>query len=298
MRKFLIIGIGIFLLSGTVIFTSDAENNCNCNCLVKKVDPKSRYISQGCCKDLTRKIRPFSNRIGPWRYRKTRTKCKNCNTYQKRHTSGREDVYLYSQYRKSRLSRKQQLAYQRQVFGEDHGGRLSNTQVSNKNIVRGNDFVYKSGQQVENKVTYKTPQNFAVSLPSSFIFKDGIYRSKNSSLAFRVVSGGKCNSIGFSDCAKRLDSRLKKENKVYNVFAEQTFYRWNQTILSDFDYFQTIVKSFNATSNGKYNSYFTFTALDPTTNEVLRIEAVSLASEKNQVAQQINSIFESFRFKI
>jgi len=298
MRKFLVAGIGVFLLSGAVVLTSDAGSQ-SCSCFVNdSVDPKSRYKSKGCCKDLKRATRPFSNRIGPWRYRKSKTTCKNCKVYKTQHASRREDVYLHSQYRTSNLTRQQKLAYQRQIFGEDNGGRTLNTQVSDRIVVRNNDFAYQSGRQVENKVAYKSPKNFTVSFPNSFTLNDGVYRSRNSSLAFRITSGGKCNPIAFTDCSRRLENKLNKENNFYNVSGEQTFYRWNQTVLSSFDYHQTVVKTFNATSRGKHNSYFTFTTLDPNSGEILRIEAVSNSSGRNQAAQQINNIFESFRFKI
>lgn len=298
MRKFLLTGIGALLVSGALVFTSDAQTS-SCNCFVSdSVDQKSRYTSKGCCADAKRATRPFSNRIGPWQYRKTRTKCKNCKIYKNPHASGRDDVYLYDQYKKSNLTRAQKLAYQRQIFGENNGGRILNTVASNRNVVRNNDFVYKAGKlDTRNNVVRTQPKNFTVSVPRSFVKTDGIYRTQNSSLAFRVTSGGTCNPIAFQDCAKRLDNQLQKESNFAQIYGEQTFHRWNQTVLTDFDYYQTITKSYNATNGGKHHSYFTFTALDPNTNEIVRIEGVANSRESNIAAQQAHKIFESFRFR-
>ena len=100
MRKFSIFLFGLFLLSGAFVFQSDAQVwNCN-----GTVDKKSYYRSQGCCLDIKRPIRTYSNRIGPYRYRPNTKSCTNC-IIRITHPTQRKDVTYYKQYsiRKQRI---------------------------------------------------------------------------------------------------------------------------------------------------------------------------------------------------
>ncbi len=312
MRKIFVAGLGVFLLSGVLMFTSDARTtgNNSCGCFVQRsIDSKVRYQGPGiakgsCCSYAKRATRVFSERIGPWRASRHRNRCQNCGVaiYRSSEIPGRPQAYKYSQYRKSNLTHAQKLAFQRRIFGNHNGGRTLNTltrDLSDRHVVRNGNYNLKSDNTVNQALhTYKMPQNFTLGLPGNFVEKDGIFRSNDSSLAFRVISGGKCNAIAFTSCVSRLDRNFEKTSNLTNVYGKQVFHRWNQTILSDFDYFQTVTESFDARSKGRNNSYFTFTAMNPETGEITRIEGVSDSRERARAAQQMHQIFETFRFKI
>lgn len=310
MRKFFVASLGVFLLSGVFMFTSDARTTGNsCGCFVQQdVDPKARYQGRGiqkgsCCSYAQRKTRVFSDRIGTWRASRHRSRCQNCGVQTLRSSiPGRPQAYKYSQYRKSNLTRAQKLAFQRRIFGNHNGGRTLNTVTRNhsdRHVVRNGNYNLKSDNTINQALhAYKMPENFTLGLPGNFTKKDGIFRSNDSSLAFRVVSGGKCNAIAFNSCVSRLNRNFEKTSNLRGVYGVQSFHRWNQTILSDFGYFQTVTQSFDAQSKGRNNSYFTFTAMDPETGQITRIEGVANSRERARAAQQMHEIFETFRFKI
>ncbi len=312
MRKFLVAGIGVFLLSGAFVFNSDARsgygNSCGC-AVSQKVDPKKRYVSQGCCADRKRHIRAFSERIGPWKHRvrpsrrqRVYANCTTCNKAIDRRYLVRGDANRYGQYRRSNLSRAQKIAFQRAIFGYNNGGRnlnLVSREQSDRHVVRNNDYRLKSNYKVR-KVTQNlvVPDNFTLSLPGDFTEQNGIYRSDKTSLAFRVINGGKCNSIAFNDCVKRLNRNLEKSSNLHGLYGLQSFLRWNHTTLPNETYYQTLTQSFDAVSRYGKNTYFTFSTLDPSTGNIIRIEAVANARERSIAAKQAFEIFETFRLKI
>lgn len=297
-------GFGLVLLSGSLVFQSDARQVSSVCCYCSNsVDAKTRYQSQGCCEDTKRATRHFSNRIGPYRYRANNKSCDTCRyTYQ--HASRRNDVTKYSQYKTRQISYRKRLDLkrQREVM---HYPRYENTVSSAVNAVRKSDYILKIGvpggavARMNGNKKNLFEDEYAVEIPQGF-YKDinGVYRKKGSSLAFRVLSAGKCNSLGFTTCVKGVSNNFKDEQNLGSVRNYKQVNRWNQTVHEDFTYYPSVTESFDATVFGREHSYFIYNAVNPENGEIIRVEVVSDKGEKLNSIQSVFNMFETFRFKI
>lgn len=296
-------GFGLVLLSGSLVFQSDARQLTGCCDCSGSVDLKDRYKTQGCCADTKRTIRPFSNRIGPYRYRANNKSCNNCRyTYQ--HASRRNDVTKYAQYKTRQISYRKriELKRQREVM---HYPRYANTVTSAVNVVRNSDYVLKIGVpggaivRSNGNKTNLFEDEYAVEVPQGF-YRDanGVYRKTGSSLAFRVLSAGKCNSQGFTTCVKGVSNNFKDEQNLGSVRNYKQVNRWNQTVHTDFNYYPSVTESFDATVFGREHSYFIYNAVNPENGQIIRLEVVSDRGEKLRSMQSVFNMFETFRFNI
>lgn len=297
-------GFGLVLLSGMVAFQSDARQVRSVCCYCSNsVDQKTRYQSQGCCEDGKRALRTFSNRIGPYRYRANNKSCDYCRyTYQ--HATRRNDVSLYSQYKERQLSYRQRIALKRQNEYM-HYPRYANTVESAVNVVRNSDYRLKIGvpggavAQANEAKENLIENEYAIEVPTGF-YKDenGIYRKQGTSLAFRILSAGKCNSLGFTACVQGVSNNFKDEQNLGSIRNYKQTTRWNQTIHSDFTYYPALTESFDATVFGRDHSYFIYNVINPEDGSIIRLEAVSDKGEKAQSVKSVFNMFETFRFKI
>lgn len=296
MRKISTFIFGLVLLSGAFVFQSDAAMTA-CG----TVDGKTYYTSRGCCLDAKRPIRAYSNRIGPYRYRPNTKRCDNCVT--RISIAGRKDVTYYKQYRISPISYRRRIQLQRQNDYK-HYPRYANTVSSSKNAVRNNDYIVKTGAFTEpNSIVNANDQSslksrdYTWAIPAGFT-KDsnGIYRSSRSSLAFRVISAGKCSSISFTACVHNVSTNFKETQLLSIMQNYRKVYRWNQVVHTDFSHFPTITESFDATVYGQKNRYFIFNALNPENGDIIRIEMVEDYSKWSSVKTAFGA-FETFRLK-
>lgn len=302
MRTSLSLALGIVLLSGALTINSFAHSlgGSRDRCFVGNIDGKARFQAHDHHELHHHKpARPFSERIGAFQYRVQPNG--NCQISGVQHSSRRHDVGYHKQYNTSNLTREQKLTAQRAVFGDGSAGRYENNVISNRNVIRNNNYVYENAiyNLRRNAVVQESTANFAIELPFGFgRDTQGVYRSKNSSLAFRVIDGGECNSLSFSSCARTANQNFQSANELSRAYNQQEFTRWNQTVHTDFDYFQTVTSSFDALSGINENAYFTFNAIHPITGELVRIEGVAKGNEKDRAAQIMFQLFETFRFAI
>lgn len=321
MKKFALLSLGVVFVSGAIAISSDAyyyTKSCFDQGLCKdfrtvdpKVYPQAKVVQN---KEYVR--RTFSNRIGPWNYRSTKSNKYGQEVY---HPSRRQDVTFYRQYQTSPLPFKTRLALQNQRSGnyDAANARAENNTVSNRHVIRrgqyqpkyGYTYDQNTGQIVKQGSTLTTNNtttpsniinsaNYTLTIPQGFTQDaNGIYRKSGSSLAFQIKDAGNCQSHNAIGCMNGLSTQFKSTQGLYSVQNHNKDFRWNQIMHNDFTYSPTITENFSAQVNGKNNAYYTFTAVNPHNNKAIRIEAVSNANERYQAAQDIFKVFETLRLK-
>lgn len=319
MKKFALLSLGVVFISGAVAISSDAyyyTKSCFEQGLCKDfrtVDPKAypkAKVTQN--KEYVRRV--FSDRIGPWQYQSAKSNKYGQGIY---HPSRRQDVTFYRQYQTSPLPYKTRLALQKQRSGyyDTANARAENNTTSNRHVIRRGQYQPKhgytydrnTGKIISQKHTRNNTApnantinnaNYTLTIPQGFSQdSQGIYRKSSSSLAFQIKNAGTCQSNNAIGCMNQLSTQFKSAQGLYNAQNHNKDFRWNQIIHNDFTYSPTITENFSAQVNGKNNTYYTFTALNPHNNQVVRIEAVSNAKDRYQAAQDIFRVFETLRLK-
>jgi hypothetical protein len=328
MKKFLLLGIGVVLVSGAVIISSSAyyyTKSCfdqgfckDFRTIDPKVYPRPTVKTQ---KEYVRRV--FSDRIGPWQYRSTKSNKYGQGVY---HPSRRQDVTFYRQYQTSPLPYRTRLALQKQRSGhyDRANARAENTATSDRHVIRYGQYAPKyNGQPYDQNQTagnfYQSNLNisrpslstgnitgeniinnahYTLTIPAGFIQDaQGIYRKVGSSLAFQIREAGTCDSYNAIACMNGLSTQFRSSQGLYNTEDYHKDFRWNQIIHNDFTYSPTITENFGAQVQEKNNAYFTYTAVNPHNNKVVRIEAVSEAKDRYQAAQDIFRVFETLRLR-
>ena len=107
MKKFLTLSFGIVLLGSFVILQSEAARGWYSNNRGQECVYKSGKLY--CERTKPRAIRAFSNRIGPYQYRKpTRKQLKYLTAADFSHPTRRHDAWFHSPYRKPTMSYRKQ----------------------------------------------------------------------------------------------------------------------------------------------------------------------------------------------
>lgn len=328
MRK-LLIGIGLLtsVLGSTYIYTQarsyyrDTSYNASCNCTQpnRYVDPKQRYRSQGgsCCVDAKRRTRPFSDRIGTYRYRKPSQSKINRYNLDISHPSRRHDVWYHRQYTKApaNMTVAERKALQRRYYGYvGTNARAENTVPSNRHVVRYGSYKYKQGyptygyynqgviagtQTIDYSEYSKTGIPYSIDLQGVHVVQTGenTFADRNSSLSFRITRGGKCASSNFQQCALGLTRGFKQSQNLGSVQNLYGRYEYNTTVEHDGTKYPTYVEGFTAEGYGTQNVYFVYSMLDPSDGSVVRIEAVGLQRDMERASRTIYDVFQTFLFK-
>ena len=198
---------------------------------------------------------------------------------------------------------------EREVTAENvnNTSRRANTYQNRYLVVRNGNYVDRLGYDAStrsnvSRSTYNVADSgdYSVSSPRGFVrTTTGDYRAKGTSLAYRVLSldQTRCTSQNFWACAQSQNRAFRGKDGFSVVRNTQTSYRWNQTAHTDFEYFPTVTESFDAVVNGRAYTYYTYTALNPADNTMIRIEGVSTSREKPTAAQTAFQVFETFRFQ-
>jgi len=183
--------------------------------------------------------------------------------------------------------------------------RRANTYQNRYTIVRKGNYVdrgYDVNAQRSSRSTYAVADqgDYSLTNPRGFsLNNNGDYRADGTSLAYRVLSldQNQCNENNVWTCAQSQNQAFRASDAFSVVRNVESSFRWNQTSHTDFDYFPTVTESFDAVVNGKTYTYYTYTALNPVDNTMVRIEGVSQSAEKRRAAQTAFQIFETFRFQ-
>lgn len=178
--------------------------------------------------------------------------------------------------------------------------RVENTFQSNRLVVRNNNYTDRSvayrGEPAVSDLAVVDATYYTVDTNAFVKNSSGIYRSNNTSLAFRVLkspSNYKCSQNNFWACVSRLNKSFKSTQSINSVINVNQDFRWNDTQSLSFARFPTVSESFEA--NGK--TYYMFSALNPADGSIVRIEGVASARDRNAAAQSMFKAFESFRFR-
>lgn len=331
MRKLSIVfGLLVAVLGSTYYYTQasalsyhqsqQTSYNTSCNCVqpTRYVDPKERYVSQGCCADAKRPIRAFSDRIGPFQYRQpSQNKVINYGL-DLSHPSRRHDVYYYSQYQKAPAD--QSARETREIARVYYGGfsqanaRAENTVPSNRYVIRSGDYQLKSdytslvsaGQPIAgvsqgyaaNYGSYEaTGIPFAVDLKGSSVVQTGenTFEDRNSSLAFRIVRDASCNG-SFQQCVQTHSRSFKQSQNLGAVNTLSARFNYDKTVDLDGNRYATFKEGFTAQGYGTNNAYYLYSMMDPSNDSIVRIEAVSLLNDYNRAAESIEAVAQTFLF--
>lgn len=186
--------------------------------------------------------------------------------------------------------------------------RRANTYQERYLIVQKGDYVDRLGYDPSERNLRNPGQVYDIADTSDYTLVDprgfvrtsnGDYRANGTSLAYRVLGldSSLCNANNFWNCAQSHNQAFRSSDAFSFVRNVETSYRWNQTNMDNFNYFPTITESFDAKVNGKNYTYYTYTALNPGDNTMIRIEAVSQSVEKSTAAVRAYKLFETFRFQ-
>jgi len=138
--------MGSALAVGTAHWNSENPRFCGIGRCVKKfIDPKRRTLGRPYWNRRELVRRPFSDRIGPWRYRAPRRSCRNCRRYNFTHPTRRHDVWYYQQYRKSTISSVRKRIEINRMQNPQFYPRHLNTKQNSVLMVHENDFKVRDG---------------------------------------------------------------------------------------------------------------------------------------------------------
>ena len=332
MKKLLLPGFGLLLLSGAGYMATQAAGawdymrytrNCGCVNCDYTVDAKDRYQSQNCCEDMKRTVRPFSDRIGPYRYRQPSRSRLNKEALNFSHPSRRHDVWYHRQYDEAIVVDSKEKVEIQRALEPQFNTRNANRYQSDVLVVRNGDYKvtgygrafteasYRPDTGYKKQVTQPIPRAelkriigsspYAWDVPAGFTKNtQGVYEDARSSIAFRLTrtsSEYECLSTGFRGCAVNLGKSFRQSQKLTKVEDLEQDYRWEQTVDSDFGYYPTYVEGFVANGYGTDNVYYIFNALDPVDGSVVRIESVARDYDADHAAEIMKQVFESFRFQ-
>ncbi|MCF7812389.1 hypothetical protein K9M59_02220 [Candidatus Gracilibacteria bacterium] len=337
MKKYLFLGLGLLCIGGAFIASSHAgvssrywrypyrvqSSTCG-TCPQNYVDPKERYFRNGCC-DQGR-VRPFSNRIGPFRYRRP-TRSRLANEYLDfSHPSRRHDVWYYAQYRESVMNDDKRMEIYRALH-PDLYPRNENRFATQRIVVRNDDYRSKTAfaDSIPTLQIYREPvvvddvnfipahislrpetqyigPKYTLEIPAGFTQGiDGDYKSTYNSLTFRISPTPEkysCVQPSFELCAINLGKGFKDSQNLVQVSQLNRSEDWDQTVGRQMLLYPTFTESFHATAFGSQNIYFIFSALDPSDGSVIRIEAVAKEHDAEIAAQVMKKVFQSFRFQL
>lgn len=294
--------------------------SCNCNTPTRYVDPKQRYTSQGCCADQKRAIRPFSDRIGVYRYRQPSAVKVARYGLDLSHPSRRHDVWYHSQYQKApaSVSARQIRDIARVYYGgfEGANARAENTVPSDRHVIRNGQYKQKVGYPYgagyanstltpQTASVYKpnyahyenTGIPFAVDLKGTSVVQTGesTFEDKRSSLAFRIVREGSCSG-SFQQCVQTYSRSFKQSQKLGAVDTLYARFNYEKTVELDGNRYPVYTEGFRAQGYGSNNVYYLYSMVDPSDGSVVRIEAVALERDHG-AAQSIKDVAQTFLFK-
>lgn len=334
MKKLFLLGLGFLTAASAWMLSSYAgvpsrywrytyQQTTECGtCPQNYVDPKLRYIRNGCCDEG--RIRPFSNRIGTFKYRRPTRKEILHENLDYSHPTRRHDVWQHAQYRETSLAHRVRIALNRvqhpQLYPRDE-----NTLGVNRIVVRNGDykettpFVYEPTsisvyrpevvrvKEVEAPVSYRPytqylNEDYTLEIPAGFVQKsNGHYESKYDSISFRVVKTPEdyaCVQQSFEECAVALGKEFKDQQNLVQVSQMQRDVRWDQTVGEEFVRYPIMTESFHANGFGTNNVYLVFNALDPSNGSVVRVEAVAETRDTDIASETMKKVFQSFRFQL
>lgn len=332
MRKFSIVfGLLVAVLGSSYYYTQasslsyhqsqySANASCNCKTPTRYVDPKQRYTSQGCCADQKRAIRPFSDRIGVYRYRQPSAVKVARYGLDLSHPSRRHDVWYHSQYQKApaSVSARQIREIARVYYGgfEGANARAENTVPSDRHVIRYGQYQPKSYPYGDvasdstltprastlykpNYAHYETTGiPFAVDLKGTSVVQTGenTFEDKRSSLAFRIVRDGSCSG-SFQQCVQTYSRSFKQSQKLGAVDTLYARFNYEKTVDLDGNRHPVYTEGFMAQGYGTNNVYYIYSMMDPSDGSIVRIEAVSLQRDHGIAAQSIKDVAQTFLFK-
>ncbi len=306
----------IFIGSSTYVFTSEAHNRS----YAQWHNDHRKYHQ--------RPIRGFSNRVAAFKYRQPSLHRLKYHNLDYSHPSRRHDAFSHDSYR-TRTINYRVLKELNRLRNPQFYPRNENRFHTGRIVVRNGDYreasifpfrtleVYDRANigirnRTQNRIVGHTPpirkeykydvRRHLYTVPYGFYkTNDGTYRSKSSSLAFRIVQTPtrySCVQTSFEACAIDLSKEFQdSQNLVYTSRVDRKI-RSNQTVQGSFLRVPTVTESFHATGFGKNNAYFILNAFNPENGSVIRIEAVANHKETRQAAQIMYKVFESFRFQL
>lgn len=266
--------------------------------------------SRGQVRTVTNRIAPISN-YGRSTYRNYNSHNRygqTQNVY--RHPSNYPNAYKYNpQYRGTQpfnpLARDANGAYK---YGGHPGTdvRVENTFQTDRLVVRNGNYkeVLNYNPQSVQEALYGT-QNQQLTGGQYYFNRLGFsqdrygnFRSTDTNLALRINStkASGCTGSNFENCTYQLTQDFVTRQNLSRMTNQTGSYRLNETNYLDRNDYPVIVESFDAVKNGRQYSYFIMTAINPTTQEVVRIEGIAPTQDKDMAARYAYRVFESFRF--
>lgn len=299
MKKFLL-SLGVLMVSGAAITVGLASSY---SYHLTQYPYYNQYYPN------LRTYRPVSNRLAPWQYRSQGANKVTCHRgepcYDVAMQSGKNALARQAQPYRAGNYRAAIDAYKRSRASQNP--RYPNTYQGKRLYVRKGDYV-ETGVSYLGHDDDENNSNLTVGEDSDFDLKvgkfnqdaSGVYRMRDSSLAFRISktpSAYKCAQSNFWSCAMNLNKQFRDTQKLGAIFNLNNEFRWNQTNDMDFDYYPTVTETFDTLNGSKRHTYFVFNALNPNDGTITRIEGVTNTVNSDSSAKEMYRITETFRFK-
>ncbi len=313
MTNKILLGLGLMIVATASVSFSDASRY-----VYHLYQNSDMYQStRGAVRTVSNRIAPYSNtgnRTYRSQYNNYSSNCyNNCQAGISRHPSGVRNAYRYlpGYQGTNPLNRNAYLKNRYQYDG--HPGndvRIENTFQTNRLVVRNGHYKeVRNYHPNSNQPARRTSNSGSqVGMDTAYTFsqygfsadRNGVFRSRNTSTAFRVHRVGQvpCSQANFGQCAQSLTQNFVNAQNLQGISHQAGSQRINQTNYLDRGYYPTVVESFDGIKNGRSYSYFILTAMDPTSRNVVRIEAVAPSGDRAGANHYMHQVFESFRFNL
>ena len=278
MKKIISLSICLLFLATTIISSSEGIRNTGYNNL--------------------KEHRRFSNRIGPFSYRKKFNNYSEKKTYWMSRSVQKFKPSIFAAFYTRVSQDKNTMPDKHQT----HNPVLRNFPVRRNFHVRGNTArsLKKPILFTNDRSRLLEPQEYIIKTPREFNRNQyGVYKNNKSTLSFRIVRTPEkytCTPKNFNLCAISLNNHIKNTQNLGSTTHHIKVPRSSQSRAHTFLKYPTFIESFKGNAFGSDNVYFIFNTLDPKDGSVIRIEAVGNEQETTSAAKIMFEVFESFRF--
>lgn len=315
MKKFIALALGLsFIVSGIFLFGTEAHI----------------YSRHAWRSGSQQNIRPYSNRVGSYKAPIITRHRLLYHNLRFTHPSMRANTDRHSAYRPATVTYRDQKLLRR-IQSPELYPRYMNELQSKVNIVRAgnykevkglpfspeqNVYVYNPKRDVNKQETERVKDKFqeklekyrlqasetknSIRTPQGFQKISGVYRSKYTSLAFRITEDAQesCHYSNVEMCAVNYRKGfVDAQNLSLNSEVKRIVWP-RQTVQNDFAHFPVVTESFYATVFGMENVYFLMTAFNPSDGSMVHVEGVANVKDAYKSAETMEKVFESFRFQM
>jgi len=196
--------------------------------------------------------------------------------------------------------------------------RKENLYKSNRLVIRNGAYEYKdprdnpnyiyslqnaragfSSTKLSQKVSNTDSSEYKMAYPETFSRGvDGVYRSYRTGVTFRVVEvDTKCTAFDFARCVDQVEQNFVEDNNLHSNKSLYSTTSTADTVEGSKAYYPVAVNTFTAKDFSGEQLFMNFSALNPKTGELVRIEAVGNGTADLEMTSYIvYKMIESFRF--